>query len=63
MDGKLVVINGPTSGIGKEIAMGLGALGAELLLACRALRSGEATKDEIMRCTPVFVTLGQKDQP
>jgi NAD(P)-dependent dehydrogenase (short-subunit alcohol dehydrogenase family) len=52
MDGKLVVITGPTSGIGKEIAMGLGALGAEFMLACRDLRAGEETKDEITRRTP-----------
>ena len=51
MDGILVVITGPTSGIGKEIAMGLGTLGAELVLACRDLRAGEQTKAEITHRT------------
>ncbi|MBI5290895.1 MAG: hypothetical protein HY872_03350 [Chloroflexi bacterium] len=36
--GKRAIITGPTSGIGMEIAMGLGALGAELVLGCRDAR-------------------------
>ncbi len=51
MKGKQVVITGPTSGIGMEIAMGLGALGAELVLGCRDVRRGEQTSDEITRRT------------
>jgi NAD(P)-dependent dehydrogenase (short-subunit alcohol dehydrogenase family) len=33
--GKQVVVTGPTSGIGRQIALELGALGAHLVLACR----------------------------
>ncbi len=49
MRGKRVVITGPTSGIGKEIAIGLGALGAKLVLGCRDVAQGEETADEISR--------------
>jgi NAD(P)-dependent dehydrogenase (short-subunit alcohol dehydrogenase family) len=51
MTAKRVIITGPTSGIGKEIAAQLAALGAELVLACRDLAAGERTGDEIARGT------------
>jgi NAD(P)-dependent dehydrogenase (short-subunit alcohol dehydrogenase family) len=51
MTGKRVIITGPTSGIGKEIADQLSALGAELVLACRDLEKGQRTADEIARRT------------
>lgn len=47
MSGKQVVITGPTSGIGKEIACQLAALGAEIVLACRDIKRGEQAADEI----------------
>ncbi len=49
--GKIVIITGPTSGIGKEIALGLGALGAKLILACRDIGRGEKTAEEISHRT------------
>ena len=51
MKGKRVVITGPTSGVGKEIAMGLAAMGAELILACRDIKKGNQTAAEIARRT------------
>jgi NAD(P)-dependent dehydrogenase (short-subunit alcohol dehydrogenase family) len=51
MTGKRVIITGPTSGFGKEMAVELAALGAELVLACRDLARGERTVDEIARRT------------
>jgi NAD(P)-dependent dehydrogenase (short-subunit alcohol dehydrogenase family) len=42
MTGKTVVITGPTSGIGKEIAVGLAGLGANLVLGCRDMAKGRA---------------------
>ena len=51
MSGKRVVITGPTSGVGKEIAMGLAALGAEIILACRDIKKGNKTASEIIRRT------------
>ncbi len=41
MKGKRVIITGPTSGVGKEIAMELSALDAEIILACRDLKKGK----------------------
>jgi NAD(P)-dependent dehydrogenase (short-subunit alcohol dehydrogenase family) len=51
MTGKRVIITGATSGIGKEIAVQLAGLGAELILACRDLKRGEQTAEEIARRT------------
>ena len=49
MKGKTVGITGPTSGIGKEIAIGLAALGADLVLGCRDIAKGKAVTAEIER--------------
>lgn len=49
MKGKQVIVTGPTSGIGKEIALQLGALGAELVLACRDVERGRQTAHELAR--------------
>jgi NAD(P)-dependent dehydrogenase (short-subunit alcohol dehydrogenase family) len=49
MRGRRVLITGPTSGVGKEIALQLAALEAELILACRDLKKGKATAAEITR--------------
>lgn len=44
---KHVLISGPTSGIGREIARQLGALGAHLILACRDESKGRDVAREI----------------
>lgn len=49
MTGKTVVITGPTSGIGKEIATGLAALGANLVLGCRDTAKGKTVAIELER--------------
>jgi NAD(P)-dependent dehydrogenase (short-subunit alcohol dehydrogenase family) len=51
MKGKQVIVTGPTSGIGKEIAMQLAALGADLVLACREVERGKHTENEIIEHT------------
>ena len=51
MKGKRVIITGPTSGVGKEIAMELATLGAELILGCRDLKKGNKVESEITRRT------------
>jgi retinol dehydrogenase-12/retinol dehydrogenase-13 len=51
MAGKTVVITGPTSGIGKEIAVGLAGHGANLVLGCRDTAKGKAVAAEIRRRT------------
>jgi retinol dehydrogenase-12/retinol dehydrogenase-13 len=47
MTGRTVVITGPTSGIGKEIAIGLAGLGANLVLGCRDIAKGREVAAEI----------------
>jgi NAD(P)-dependent dehydrogenase (short-subunit alcohol dehydrogenase family) len=51
MKGKRVMITGPTSGVGKEIAVQLAALGAELILGCRDVKKGDKVASEIRRRT------------
>ncbi len=51
MKDKLVLITGATSGIGKEIAMQLAALDAQLILACRNMARGEQVRQEIVTQT------------
>lgn len=45
--GKTVVVTGPTSGLGWQIAHELGAMGARLVLACRDVARGETVAAEI----------------
>src|SRR5512140_3299588 len=47
MQGKRVVITGPTSGVGREAAAQLAELGAGLVLGCRDLVKGKETAVEI----------------
>jgi NAD(P)-dependent dehydrogenase (short-subunit alcohol dehydrogenase family) len=47
-----VLISGPTSGIGLQIARELGAMGACLILACRDASKGERVATEIRRDRP-----------
>jgi NAD(P)-dependent dehydrogenase (short-subunit alcohol dehydrogenase family) len=47
MKGKRVIVTGPTSGVGREIATQLGELGAEVILACRHIEKGREVAKEI----------------
>jgi NAD(P)-dependent dehydrogenase (short-subunit alcohol dehydrogenase family) len=49
MKGKTIVITGPNTGIGKQIAVGLAGLGADLVLGCRDAAAGKAIAGEIGR--------------
>jgi NAD(P)-dependent dehydrogenase (short-subunit alcohol dehydrogenase family) len=66
MNGKRVIITGPTSGVGKEIARQLAPLGAELILACRDLKKGDKVASEITRHTgtskPVVMQVDMSSQ-
>jgi NAD(P)-dependent dehydrogenase (short-subunit alcohol dehydrogenase family) len=51
MKGKRVIVTGPTSGFGKEIALQLAAMGADVVLACRDVNLGAQVADEIAQQT------------
>ena len=51
LTGRVGIVTGATSGIGKEIARNLAGLGATVVLACRSEERGRAAMDEIVRAT------------
>ncbi len=51
MKDKLVLITGANSGIGKETARGLAAMGATLIMACRNLEKAAPVRDAIIEET------------
>ncbi|XP_019881858.1 retinol dehydrogenase 14 [Aethina tumida] len=51
MNGKTVIVTGPTGGIGKETAREIAKRGARVILACRNVDSGNKTKEEIIAAT------------
>ena len=51
MKGKRIIITGPTSGVGREIAKQLATLGAEVILGARDVKKGNKVASEIIRHT------------
>jgi NAD(P)-dependent dehydrogenase (short-subunit alcohol dehydrogenase family) len=51
MKGKIVLITGATSGIGKETATGLAMLGATVVITTRDVQRGEQTRQELIEAT------------
>ena len=51
MNGKVVVVTGSNVGIGMETAVGVAALGATTVLACRNEQSAEAAAEEVRQRT------------
>src|SRR5579871_2746420 len=49
MSGKICVVTGANSGIGKETARGLAQMGARVIMVCRNLEKGKAALEEIRR--------------
>jgi NAD(P)-dependent dehydrogenase (short-subunit alcohol dehydrogenase family) len=51
LKGKVILITGVTSGIGKETARGLAKLGATIVFTTRNEQKGTATKEELVKTT------------
>jgi retinol dehydrogenase-12 len=51
MKGKIVLITGATSGLGKETARALARLGATIVMTARDMQKGEQTKQELIEST------------
>ncbi len=51
MNGKVAIVTGSNTGIGKETARGLAKRGATVVLACRDAQKAEAARDDIARST------------
>jgi NAD(P)-dependent dehydrogenase (short-subunit alcohol dehydrogenase family) len=51
LEGKIALVTGATTGIGKEIARGLAALGARVIIGARTTTRGESARLEIIEST------------
>src|SRR5271154_3596050 len=49
MSGKICIVTGANSGIGKETALGLARMGARVVMVCRNAEKGEAALKEVRR--------------
>jgi retinol dehydrogenase-14 len=49
MSGKVVMVTGANSGMGKEISLGLARLGATLVMVCRHAGRGEAARADVQQ--------------
>ena len=49
--GKLCMVTGASSGIGREIALGLAKMGARVVMVCRDMSRGEAALEYVRRCS------------
>ena len=62
LTGRRTIVTGANAGLGLQIAHGLAAHGAEVLLACRNTTKAEAAADTLRRLTPgARVSVGELD--
>ena len=61
LDGKVVVITGANTGIGKVTALELSKKGAKVILLCRSTERGEAAAEEIRKATEGEVIVHKMD--
>ncbi len=57
LTGKIAIVTGATTGIGKQIALGLGRLGARVVIGARTPERGEAARAEIAAETKADVSV------
>jgi len=57
LTGKIAIVTGATTGIGKQIALGLGRLGARVVIGARTPERGEAARAEIAAATKADVSV------
>jgi NAD(P)-dependent dehydrogenase (short-subunit alcohol dehydrogenase family) len=50
--GKIAIVTGANSGLGKEITIGLAKLDIKVIMACRNIKKAEGTKSEILKIVP-----------
>ena len=50
--GKVAIVTGANSGLGKEITIGLAKLDVKVIMACRNIKKAENTKLEIIKAIP-----------
>lgn len=50
--GKIAIVTGANSGLGKEITIGLVKLDIKVIMACRNMKKAESTKLEILKTVP-----------
>src|SRR5277367_447898 len=49
MSGKICIVTGANSGIGKETALGLARMGARVVMVCRNAEKGKAALEDVRR--------------
>jgi retinol dehydrogenase-12 len=61
LDGKVVVITGANTGIGKETALELSRRGAKVIMLCRSTERGNAAAEQIKKVTQGDVVVHKMD--
>eukprot|EP00094_Tigriopus_californicus_P005946 TCALIF_05728-PA protein Name:"Similar to RDH13 Retinol dehydrogenase 13 (Homo sapiens)" AED:0.07 eAED:0.07 QI:2564/0.85/0.87/1/0.42/0.5/8/77/512 len=61
LDGKVIVITGANTGIGKETALDLSRRGARIIMLCRSLEKANVTADKIKQVTKGYVDVQELD--